>query len=185
MVNWNRDTTITALITPDGPSAMGSADGEAKKISEALGGGIGIFYDKEDGQTYVGVAGVVTGKRLALVYEYDFDVHGGAISTIELSGPQLPANFRIINGFIEVLEDMVGASGTVSLGTKAAAKTNLLAATAIGSLTAGDIIQLIPDSATLSDSVKETTAQSPVMAIATTAQTAGRFKVVLEGFIIA
>lgn len=186
MVTFNKDAQIIAMITADGPEAMSAGDGEAKKLNQAMGGGLGLFFDKEDGQLYAGVGGVITGKRQALMYEYDAENLSKVIGNVEMDGQDYPANFRTLNGFIEVLEDVTSAgAATISIGTKSGAATNLLAATGKASLTAGDIIQLIPDTGTISDSVKETAVQRPVAGIAGADLTAGRFKVVLEGFIVA
>ena len=186
MVDFIRDAETTALITSDGPAATGPDSGEAGKIIEAMGGGLGLVYEKEDGQLYSGVGSQLTGKLQALVYEWDFDIHGGAVGTIVMDGPSLPANFLIQNAFVNVLTAVTSAGSlTQSFGTKSGATANLLALTAKASLTIGAKIQGIPDFATLADSIKETTAQRPVTAIAVADATAGRVKVVLQGQILA
>jgi len=186
MADFIRDPEITALLTSDGPVALGDGDGEAKKIVEAMGGGLALVYDKEDGQLYSGVGSVLTGTVQALIYEYDFANLGGAVSTIELDGADLPANFLILNGVAQVITACTsGGSATITLGTKSGTATNLLGSTAVGSLTAGAKFQLVPDFATIADSIKETTKQRPVIAIGTAALTAGRIKVALMGVILA
>lgn len=186
MVDFIRDAEITALLTSDGCAAMGTGSGEAQQISEAMGGGLAIVLDKENGQAYIGAGSVLTGALQTLVYEYDFALLGGVIGDIVLDGPALPANFVIQNGFIEVLTDVTSlGSATISFGTKAGSGTNLTAAIAKATLVAGYRALVIPDFATIADWVKETAEREPICAVATAAVTAGRIKLILNGQIVA
>lgn len=182
--NFIRDAELTTLITDDGPVAFKSGSGQFGELSTQLGGGLALGYDGETGQLYAGRSGVTTGAMQALVYEYDNSTLGGAIGEIELDGPKTPANFRIYGGFLEVLTSCAGASGTLSVGSKTGSTTDLLGVTAVATLTAGYKVNLIPDFATIGDSIKNTTACQPIVNIATTAFSAGRLKVVLFGQII-
>lgn len=111
---------------------------------------------------------------------YDFDVDGGAVGDIDLTGDTvIPANAVIITGFIEVDTALdSGGSATVALKTNAAA--DLLAATAFGSApwsTTGRK-SLIPVG-TGATSVKTTAARKLQATVATAALTAGAFDVVV------
>jgi len=111
---------------------------------------------------------------------YDFDVDGGAVGDIDLTGDTvIPANAVIITGFIEVDTALdSGGSATVALKTNASA--DLLAATAFGSApwsTTGRK-SLIPVG-TGATSVKTSAARKLQATVATAALTAGVFDVVV------
>jgi len=185
MVDFIRDAEITALITSDGAAAMGTGNGEAQKITQAMGGGLALVYDKENAQLYSGVGSVLAGSVLCLQYEYDFALHGGAVGEIVVDGPAIPPNFWILNG-VAIVKDAVtsGGSATVSIGTKTGSVDNLLAATAKASLTDEAKFLLVPDFATVADSIVETAERLPIIAVATAALTAGRIKFALMGIVV-
>lgn len=121
---------------------------------------------------------------------YDFDVHGGAVGTINLD-VLLPANTIITRGYIHVLTAVTtGASGTLSFGLNS--NVDLLAATAAGSLTANAIIPLIPGNTADLDGnaasggvaasrpLRLTAERELKAAVATGALTAGKVAIVLE-----
>lgn len=123
-----------------------------------------------------------TARLKTLQAEYDFDVDGGATSTITLraapgdnQGNTLPAGAVITGGYIDVLTAVASATGTVALTAESAA--DVLAATGQAGLTLGRK-DIIPD-ASGSTAVKTTVVRSVTMTIATAALTAGKFRLVL------
>lgn len=119
----------------------------------------------------------------AVTAEYDFTVDGGAISTItlraatgDLGGNVLPSGAVVLGGFVDVATTVTsGGAATVALGLEST--TDVLGATAVGSLTAGRK-SVIP-AFTGATTVKTTTGRSITATIAAFALTAGKFTVVL------
>ena len=121
---------------------------------------------------------------------WDFAVNGGAVGTANLD-LLLPAGAIVTGGFIHVLEAVTtSASGTLSVGLNTT--TDLLAATAAGSLTLNAILPLIPSTtAALDGNVQAAgvTNSRPVLltaerelkaAVATGALTGGKVAIYLE-----
>ena len=109
---------------------------------------------------------------------YDFSVHGGPVGDIELD-LKLPANAIVYQGLIDVVTAPTsGGSATVALKIEGAA--DLLAATAISSVTGQ--LDTIPDGAA-ANVVKTTTEQTLTVTVATAALTAGKFHVYLFYFL--
>lgn len=114
--------------------------------------------------------------------EYDFAVDGGAIGSITLRaavddplGNDIPANAIILGGLVEVDTAVLSATGTVAIAAEAAG--DILAATGQAGLTVGrkSVIPAFTGAA----SVKTTARRQLVMAIATAALTAGKFRVIV------
>jgi hypothetical protein len=108
--------------------------------------------------------------------EYDFAIDGGAVSTIVLrgvSGSAIPNGSLILSGVLEIVTTLTsGGSETTALTVESAA--DILAATAVASLTAGNK-SIIP-AATGATAVKTTAERAPSMTIAVAALTAGKFR---------
>lgn len=133
--------------------------------------------------------------KVCFVGKYDFAVQGGAVSTINLvdahntgttlatvnSPLKVPANFVITNVIIDrVTSPGAITSGTISLGINSTA--DLLAATNMTAFDGTTLLAGIPVG-TAATAVK-VTADTPITAtIATTALTAGKFYVSVEGFL--
>lgn len=111
-----------------------------------------------------------------LVAVYDFAKYGGAIGDIPLLS--VPANMVVWDGFIYTKTAPVGTNATIRLSLEATG--DILAATAITSFTAGSRLAAVPVG-TAATSVVTTQERNLVMAIATTALTAGKFACVLRG----
>ena len=133
--------------------------------------------------------GVAAGVEQVLKYEYNFatvanggDGNVAAAAPVELRGPKIPvgATFVVTNFYAYVETAVVGpASWTV--GTAVATPANL--ATGV-TLTVG-LKAGIPDYATAGDAVAFVGAGiAPVVQAVTTAATAGRIKVILNGFFL-
>jgi len=109
-------------------------------------------------------------------FVYDFADDGGAVGDIELGTKILPDNAVIVGGFIDVVTAPTsGGSATIAL--KVESTGDILAATAISSLTEG-LHDVVPDY-TASNMVKTTAARALTMTVGTAALTAGRFVVTL------
>lgn len=109
---------------------------------------------------------------------YDFTVHGGVIgdNTLDL---KLPDNAIVYGGLIDVVTAPTsGGSATVALKIEGAA--DLLAATAIASVTGQ--LDTVPDG-TATNAVKLTEERTLTMTVATAALTAGKFNIFLNYFI--
>ena len=119
---------------------------------------------------------------------YDKATSGGAVATIALKNTDLktacvlPGKAIILNGFLDVTTDL-STTGvpSVSFGTTGSS-TNLKASAAASTITSAARIQLIPDWATLSDSVKlgSTATYAVNMHITSAALTAGHLRVFLN-----
>lgn len=121
---------------------------------------------------------------------YDFSVHGGAVSTINLP-LDIPNNAVITRGFVQVLTaGTSGGSATVAFGLNT--NTDLLAATAIASFSANALLPLNVSTIAAIDGNAQasgianfrplllTAERSLKVTIATAALTAGKFAIYLE-----
>jgi len=128
------------------------------------------------------------GGKVAAIW--DFSVHGGAIGTINLD-VLLPSNAIVYKGYLHVLNAVTtSASGTLSVGLNST--TDLIGATAAGSLTANAILPLLPSYTAALDGnaaaggvansapIRLTAERELKVAIATGALTAGKVAIVLE-----
>lgn len=128
--------------------------------------------------------GLVLKEQLGVaIGSYSFAVQGGAIGTINLrdgdgKALKLPANAIIKNVVIDVITAPT-SGGSATIAVTAVSSGDLLAATAIGSLTAGRY-QGIPDDATVADMIKLTSEKTLSIAVAVAALTAGKFNVLVE-----
>lgn len=108
---------------------------------------------------------------------YDFDVHGGAVGSIELP-LELPDNAIIWDGVADVVTAPTsGGSATIALGMNTT--TDLKGATAIASWTG--LVALIPVG-TAASAVKLTAARTLTLTIGTAALTAGLINFFLKYF---
>lgn len=117
---------------------------------------------------------------------YDFDVQGGAVSTINLDDSLnefgsagdvvVPSGSVVWSGVIDTItQGATSASGTFSIGLNTT--TDLKAATAAASITG--LVALIPVG-TAATAVKMTADRTLTTSIATGAVTAGKFNVYLQ-----
>lgn len=127
------------------------------------------------------VLAVTAGLNMHRCYrsDYSFAVDGGEISTIEPGSAEVPVKAIVTYTYYEVITQPVGVNATVSLGLQAAA--DILAATAITSLTAG--VNIVDPAGALNSTllanapVKMTAARKGKYVIATTALTAGSISI--------
>lgn len=128
--------------------------------------------------------GIIEGTRRikTVIVEYDFAVDGGAVGAIVLrgvggAGNQIPAGAVITGGYLDITTAVTsGGSATVALGAESA--TDILAATAVASLTAGR--KSIVPAGTGVTTVKTTVARSLTATIAVADLTAGVFRLVVN-----
>lgn len=134
-----------------------------------------------DGDTSSGSASATFGTDFLKVAHatYDFNVDGGAISTITpATNATIPQGAIILGGVAKVVTAFVGTSGTVAIGLSAGGgtTTSLLGATAVASLTANSLFVLSGGVAPIN-----LTANAKItVTIATTAMTAGRMEIFPE-----
>ena len=106
---------------------------------------------------------------------WDFSVDGGAIGTVNMD-VLLPADAIVTSGFIHVLTAVTsGGSGTLSFGLNS--NVDMLAATAVASLTANAVIPIVPTNAV---PVRLTAERELKATVATAALTAGKVAVYLR-----
>lgn len=113
-------------------------------------------------------------------YVYDFDVLGGAVGNITLTGEPMPDNAVVMNAFVDSVTAVTsGGSATVTLTLESSG--DILGSTGKASFTANTLIAGVPDFATSGDWVKTTSNTAQVVAaIGTAALTAGVFYVTLH-----
>lgn len=110
--------------------------------------------------------------------QYDFAVHGGAVSDIPLR-VSLPKGAIVVNAFAEVLTAPTSADSTATIAIKLEAANDIFTAAAVSGApwsTTG-MKQAIPDLATVADYKKATVDREITMSIAVQALTAGKFNV--------
>jgi hypothetical protein len=114
----------------------------------------------------------------ATTYHYDFATDGGAVGTINLRGPALPADAVVVGGRAIVTTAFTsGGSATLTAGTSSGAPANLLASIAVASLTTGSKA-LVPVMTAATDIVLAANSV-PVAVIGTAAMTAGALKLIV------
>jgi len=111
---------------------------------------------------------------------YDFAKHGGAIGDILVGPKVLPPQAIITSGIIRVVTAPVGSGATVAI--KAVGSEDILAATAITSLTLDALIDVVPVG-TAATSILTTAYTQLTFTIATAALTAGKIHVGLRYFV--
>lgn len=112
---------------------------------------------------------------------YDFATAGGAVGDYNLVGSNglsvvLPSGALVLNA-IAFVETAVTSGGLLTLDLNIESANDLLAATAVASLTLSAKIQGIPDFGTLADSVLLTADRTLTASLNVAAATAGKFHV--------
>lgn len=121
-----------------------------------------------------------TGVQLVRVVkaQYDFAVHGGAVSTISL-GVQLPANAIVLDGMMDVITSPAGVGASVAVQVEAA--NDIIAAAAItGAPWSTTGRKDIVPAGTAATSKKTTVARNVSVVISGADLTAGKFNVFLR-----
>jgi len=116
-------------------------------------------------------------------FEYDFAKDGGAVSAINLRGAPIPVGAVIVGGYVDV-ETAVTSDGSAEVALHVTGAGDILAATGKASFSLAALLIAVPDFATVADAVRVATAAKPVVATITVAAlTAGKFHVVLFGWV--
>lgn len=112
------------------------------------------------------------------MFEFDFDLHGGEVGTITVENDVIPDDAVIMDGFVEVKE-AVTSDGSATVALHINSSEDILAATAKTSLTAGAILDVVPDG-TAANMIKTAAKKNLSVVVATAALTAGKFWVCLR-----
>ncbi len=138
------------------------------------------FYARMNAMSPLEGLGIVVNKTQSmLVAVYDFAVQGGDTGTIKLLDDKgnpaiLPDNVVIQDVLVEVIT-AVTSSDTATVAIGANTTTDLLGATAKGSLTVGAFLDGVPADAA-ANAVKTTAERQITATVATTALTAGKIR---------
>ena len=108
--------------------------------------------------------------------EYDVAKHGGAVGSIPI-GQKIPANAIVTGGHMKVLAAPT-SSGAATVAINLESSGDVLAATAIASLTPG-LHDVIPDGTAAND-FETTQERMLTVEVSTAALTSGRFLVLLN-----
>lgn len=119
--------------------------------------------------------------RPTAVFEYDFAIEGGAISSItlrQIGGGQVPAGAVVTDAILEILTIPTGASANGAVQLEAA--NDIVAAAIIAGAPWSSLGRKAGVPVSAATSVKTTVARTPVLVISAGAFTAGKFRVYLE-----
>lgn len=104
---------------------------------------------------------------------YDFAVEGGAVGTINLGAPQIPANALILGGVVDVITPPTsGGAGTLAISSEGAGDLVAAAAVSGAPWSSAGRKSVVP-AFTGATAIKTTAARSISAVIATAALTAG------------
>ena len=104
------------------------------------------------------------------VFEYDFALHGGAISAITVGPKLLPPSAIILGGMVHVKTACLGTNGTLQI--MAVGTDDILTATNVSALTLNALIDIVPVYSAAT-AIRCTAHTQLTFTIATTAFTAG------------
>jgi hypothetical protein len=127
--------------------------------------------------------------KSAFQFVYDFSVLGGATGSIPLTqtnGP-LPTNFVIQNAFVDVISGLTGGAGSTGALTTGQGAGDLVVATIVAGApwsTTGLKIT-IPLLGTVATWIKTSAQRSPALVVGVNAVTAGKFNLIVEGYLSA
>jgi len=120
-------------------------------------------------------------RKYVMQCDYDFATDGGAVGTVTLRGDRLPSG-AVVNVSAIQIKTQFTSDGSATLALELVGTADVLAATAVASLTAGNMVGK-PVPQTASTWITTTAATQLVATIATAAMTAGKMTVMLEYFI--
>lgn len=112
------------------------------------------------------------------MFEFDFALHGGAVGTITVANDVIPDDAVIQDGFVEV-KDAITSGGSATVALHINSSEDIMAATAKGSLTAGALLDVVPDG-TATNMIKTAAKQNLSFVIAVADITAGKVWVCLR-----
>ena len=114
-------------------------------------------------------------------FQYDYNVHGGLVSAINITGDPLPDGAIVYGGVLDVITALTGAGATVALSINAA--NDLVSAAAIsGAPWSTTGLKAIVPIATAATSIKLTAERYVVATITGAVLTAGKFNLTIIYF---
>lgn len=119
--------------------------------------------------------------RPSAIFEYDFTIDGGAVSSITLraiTGQPIPATAEVIDSILDILVVPTGAAANGAIQLEAA--NDIVAAALISGAPWSTLGRKAGVPVSAATSVKTTVARTPVLVISAGAFTAGKFRLVLE-----
>ena len=128
--------------------------------------------------------GLESSKSVAY-FEFDFATHGGAVSAITVAGSRpIPSGAVITSGVIHV-KTAATSGGSATVAIHALSSEDILAATAVASLSLNALLDVVPDGA-IANMIRATSNITALtFTVATAALTAGKIVVALEYFVTA
>lgn len=111
-------------------------------------------------------------------FEFDFALHGGAVGDITVGPKLLPKGAIVESGIIHV-KTAFTSGGSATVAVKALSANDILAATAIASLTLNALVDVVPDGAA-TNMFRCTAATQLTVTIAVEALTAGKMAICLN-----
>ena len=106
------------------------------------------------------------------LFEYDFSVSGGAQGAIVIGANRLPPGAIILDGIIHVVAACT-STGSATVAIHVASSEDLMAATAVASLTLNALLDVVPV-CTAASAIRLTAAAGVTFTIATEDLTAGK-----------
>lgn len=112
-------------------------------------------------------------------FEYDYSKHGGAVGDITVYGDGIPSDAIIVGGMIRVKTAVTtgGDPLTTTVAIKAVSSGDILAATAVNSLTLNALLDTVPDMSAANAIRLAAAINSLTFTVATAALTAGKIVV--------
>jgi hypothetical protein len=112
------------------------------------------------------------------VWEYNFALHGGAVSSIAIPPKLLPLGAIIMDGIIHV-KTACTSGGSATIAVQALAAEDILAATAVANFSLNALLDVVPVG-TAATMIRCTAATQLTVVIAVAALTAGVFSIGLR-----
>lgn len=116
------------------------------------------------------------------IYEYDFAVDGGAVSSIALrriTGQAIPSGAEVVDSIIDILTALTsGGAATAALQVEAA--NDVVAAAVVSGAPWSTLGRKAGIPVGAATSLKTTAQRDPTLVVAVAALTAGKFRLVLE-----
>ncbi len=130
--------------------------------------------------------GIIEGaqQRGVAKFSYDYDVEGGATSTITLRGTPLPKNAIVWDGVVDVITALTSAtSATAAVTTSQSANDLITAADVSGAPWSTTGSKALVPVGTAAASIKMTAERKPAVVIGTGTLTAGKFNLFIEYYL--
>jgi hypothetical protein len=117
-------------------------------------------------------------------FTYDYDLHGGTVGNVTLSGTPLPKNAIVWDGVVDVITALTSSlSGTAAVTTSQVANDLVTAAAVSGAPWSTTGRKAIVPVGTAAAAIKLTADRAPLLVIGTGALTAGKFNLFIEYYL--